>query len=308
MILHKEYKNVLELAIDSDIIEQNKRTEENIKVIGHPISTVVDLRNNLVPTIGLRKTFPKSAAAEIAWFLSGTQDPAFIQKYAPFWDKFVEKENGKDVIKSSYGYRWRNHFGRDQIGDAIAALKEDPTNRRVYISAWDAKEDGLLTKDQLNVPCPVGFNLTIINGKLNSTITLRSSDIFVGLPYDVMGHAYLMDAIATSLNVDLGFMGVSLNHAHLYEAHWDHTLEALKQPFIVPKLKLPGKSVEEITSNPDKYVLDIIEDCKNYQWPTFNPKPHVVSIKEDNQDVIEFLKKKNDNTSENTPRKQKIKI
>lgn len=295
MIFHEDYKKVLQTAIVSDI-EQNKRTEENVKVIDYPVNMVLDLRDRIVPTVGVRKTHPKSAAAEIAWFLQGTQDPSFIQKHAPFWDKFVETVNvggqDKEVIQSSYGYRWRSHFGRDQLGDAIEALKADPTNRRVYVSAWDAEQDGLLSQDQLNVPCPVGFNLSIVKGRLNSSITLRSSDLFVGLPYDVMGHAYLMDAIATTLNVDLGFMGVALNHAHLYEAHWEHTLTALNQGVIVPQMKLPGKSIEQILENPDKYVLDIKEESKLHQWPTFNPKPHVVSIKKDNQDVIDFLKNK----------------
>lgn len=295
MIFHEDYIKILQTASVSDI-EQNNRTEENVKVIEYPVNMVLDLRNRIVPTVGVRKTHPKSAAAEIAWFLQGTQDPSFIQKHAPFWDKFVETVNvdgqDKEVIQSSYGYRWRSHFGRDQLGDAVEALKADPTNRRVYVSAWDAEQDGLLSQDQLNVPCPVGFNLSIVKGRLNSSITLRSSDLFVGLPYDVMGHAYLMDAIATTLNVELGYMGVALNHAHLYEAHWEHTLEALKQPSIVPQMKLPGKSIEQILENPDKYVTDIQAESKLHQWPTFNPKPHVVSIKQDNQDVIAFLKKK----------------
>lgn len=51
-------------------------------------------------------------------------------------------------------------------------------------------------------------------------------------------------------------------------------------------------SIEQILENPDKYVLDIKEESKLHQWPTFNPKPHVVSIKKDNQDVIDFLKNK----------------
>lgn len=309
MIFNEDYRKTLEIAINSDI-EQNQRTEENIKVIEYPVNMVINLKDRIVPTIGIRKTHPKSAAAEIAWFLQGTQDPAFIQKHAPFWDKFVETVSiggqDKEVIKSSYGYRWRTHFGRDQIGDAIKALQTDSTNRRIYISAWDSQEDGLMTKDQLNVPCPVGFNLTIVNGRLNSSITLRSSDLFVGLPYDVMGHAYLMDAIATTLNVELGYMGVALNHAHLYEAHWEHTLEALKQPSVVPQMKLPGKSISQILENPDKYVMDIQTESKLYQWPNFNPKPHVVSIKKDNQDIIDFLSKKNTDEPKSIIKKLKI--
>lgn len=301
MKLEKMYRELMESVIEAPI-EKNARTGENIKVIEYPVNLTLDLRNQTVPTIGLRKTFPKSAAAEIAWFLQGKQESSFIEKYAPFWDKFVEDietEAGTiKGVKAAYGYRWRNHFGRDQIADAIEALKEDPTNRRIYINAWDSKEDGLTAKNQSNVPCPVGFNLCIVNGRLNSTITLRSSDLFVGLPYDIMGHAYLMDAIATSVGVEVGFMGANLGHAHLYEAHWDHTLELLKQDIIVPEIKLPKKSVEEICSNPDTYVQDIIIESKNHIWPSFNPKPHVVAEKEKNQDVLEFLNKRTENPSE----------
>lgn len=301
MKLHESYSKILNDALQSSV-ELNKRTGENVKVIEYPVNMTLDLRNNFVPTIGLRKTFPKSAAAETAWFLQGTQESSFIEKYAPFWNKFVEEiETPNGIIKgvkNSYGYRWRNHFGRDQIADAIVALKNDPTNRRVYISAWDAEEDGLTSKDQLNIPCPVGFNLCIVNGHLNSTITLRSSDIFVGLPYDIMGHAYLMDAIATSLEINVGFMSASLNHAHLYESHWEYALEALTQKIIVPELKLPNLSINEICSNPDKYVNDIIIESKNHQWPSFNPKPAIISQEGNNQELKKFINKKIENVTE----------
>lgn len=300
--LHEHYLNILNLAITSPI-EKNERTGENIKVIEYPVNMVLDIRDNIVPTIGVRKTYPKSAAAEIAWFLQGKQDASFVNKYTPFWSKFIEDidtPNGTiQGVKAAYGYRWRNHFGVDQIADAIEILKKDPTNRRVYVNAWDSKEDGKSDIEQLNVPCPVGFNLCIVNGRLNSSLTLRSSDVFVGLPYDIMGHAYLVAAIASSLNVEVGFISINLNHAHLYEAHWDYALEAIVQPIIVPEIKMPKLSIEEICADPDKYVSDIIIQSKEYKWPSFNPKPHIVSTKNDNTEIINFLNKTQTNKIKN---------
>ncbi len=58
MIFHEDYKKVLQTAIVSDI-EQNKRTEENVKVIDYPVNMVLDLRDRIVPTVGVRKTHPK---------------------------------------------------------------------------------------------------------------------------------------------------------------------------------------------------------------------------------------------------------
>ncbi len=109
MKLEKMYRELMESVIDAPI-EKNARTGENIKVIEYPVNLTLDLRNQTVPTIGLRKTFPKSAAAEIAWFFQGKQESSFIEKHDPFWDKFIEDietENGtiKGVNYSAINYR-----------------------------------------------------------------------------------------------------------------------------------------------------------------------------------------------------------
>lgn len=266
--------------------ETNERTGVKVKVGRGGTSFRVDLADGLLPTIGFRKTFPKSAAAEIAWYLQGVQDATFIRKYAPLWDKFVEPLvksedlfNGDvmcEGVRSAYGYRWREHFGRDQIQLAIDTLRKDPTDRRTFVSAWDPAEDGLGAVGQRNVPCPTSFTFSILNGELHSSFFLRSSDVFVGLPYDVMGHALLMDAVAQELRVRPGVMHVTLAHAHLYESHWQMTAEALSQEPVVPRLQLPGWTVSQIVRDPDDYVVRIAEEAKQLTWPIYNPKPEVI--------------------------------
>lgn len=294
--------------------ETNERTGVKVKVGRGGTSFRVDLADGLLPTIGFRKTFPKSAAAEIAWYLQGVQDATFIRKYAPLWDKFVEDlpfdtetadprapvpESLRfdrvavqplgaaepsyvrvpayfEGVRSAYGYRWREHFGRDQIQLAIDTLRKDPTDRRTFVSAWDPAEDGLGAVGQRNVPCPTSFTFSILNGELHSSFFLRSSDVFVGLPYDVMGHALLMDAVAQELRVRPGVMHVTLAHAHLYESHWQMTAEALSQEPVVPSLQLPGWTVSQIVRDPDDYVVRIAEEAKQLTWPTYNPKPEVI--------------------------------
>lgn len=283
---HETYKDLLSHLIESDI-EHNKRTGVNIKVSDTPISFNIDLSNGVLPTIGVRKTFPRSAAAEMAWFVQGEQDISFIKRYAPMWDKFSEtiKKDDAEIegVLAAYGYRWRHHFGRDQLDDAVKALEKDPSNRRIYISAWDAANDGLLAEEQSNVPCPVGFTLSIVKGKLNSVLTLRSSDVFVGLPYDVMGHALLMDSIAKTLNIGLGVMHTTLAHPHLYQFHWEMTKDCIKNESIIPDLQMPHWSLKEIENNPTGYVDKVKADSLNFAWPTYNPKPFIVDKKDDEQ-------------------------
>ncbi len=292
--------------------ELNERTGVRVRVGRGGTAFRVDLRDGILPTIGFRKTFPKSAAAEVAWYLQGTQDATFITKHAPLWDKFVEKlpydvdftkhspyekppaslareiitdeQTGRQSfgstffkgVQAAYGYRWRNHFGRDQIALAVEALRKDPSDRRCYISAWDPAEDGLGATGQRNVPCPASFTFSVSNGELHSSLLLRSSDVFVGLPYDVMGHALLMDAIAHELKIRPGVMHVTLAHAHMYESHWAMAHEMMNQAPVVPLVPLPGWSLSQIERAPDDYVERYAEEAKQFEWPTYCPRPDVV--------------------------------
>lgn len=267
-------------------VEANERTGTRVRVGRGGTAFRVDLSDGLLPTIGFRKTFPKSAAAEVAWYVQGEQDADFIRKYAPLWDKFVEplvkREdlfNGDEMmegVKSAYGYRWRRHFGRDQLRLAVEALRKDPSDRRCYVSAWDPAEDGLGEQGQRNVPCPASFTFSVTGGELHSSLFLRSSDVFVGLPYDVMGHALLMDAVAHELRIRPGVMHVTLAHAHLYESHWELTAEALKQEPVVPAMQLPGWSLSQIEREPDDYVVRYAEEAKQFTWPAYSPRPEVI--------------------------------
>lgn len=279
-------------------VETNARTGVRVKVGRGGTSFRVDLSDGVLPTVGRRKTFPKSAAAEVAWYLQGTQDATFIRKYAPLWDKFVEtigyderelrSIEGQvkrinlapdltfEGVRAAYGYRWRSHFGRDQVRLAVEALRKDPSDRRCLVSAWDPAEDGLGALGQRNVPCPASFTFSMLEGELHSSIVLRSSDVFVGLPYDVMGHALLMDAVARELGATPGVMHVTLAHAHLYESHWEMAAEMLRQEPVVPDLRLPGWRLAQVERRPDDYVLAYAEEAKRHEWPSFNPRPEVI--------------------------------
>jgi thymidylate synthase len=272
---HDHYRNLLLwLLSPASVEERNERTGRKCRVGHGGVSFRLNLYDRILPTCGLRKTFPKSAAAEVAWYLHGTQDVTWMRQHAPFWDKFVEED--RTTVLSAYGYRWREHFGRDQIGLAIDALREDKSDRRTFVSAWDPGQDGLGAVGQRNVPCPVGFTLHVIGGALHSTLLLRSSDAFVGLPYDIMGHALLMDAIAADLDVNLGVLQVSAAHLHLYEDHYDMAHEAIGQRPVMPELVMPCWTTDTIVQRKDDYVSLLSQGSQALQWPTYNPKPFVV--------------------------------
>ena len=287
------YEELLWKLLRRGVEERNERTGHTVRVLPFgPTSFSLDLSELMLPVAGNRKLFPATAAAEVAWMLMGTQDASFMLRHAKVvWEKFVEDswpDMGPDglpenphlgpvkIVKAAYGYRWRKKFGRDQLRLAIEALKCNPSDRRIWISTWDPARDGLGALGQLNVPCPVGFTLSIVDGRLCSAYMLRSSDVFVGLPYDVMGHAMLMQAIAVELKVDLGVMHFTLAHPHLYDSHFEFAEESLhhKQKHQVPMIL--GRTVDRIVEDPDGYVELYRTVGKTVKWPDFCPRPDVI--------------------------------
>jgi thymidylate synthase len=263
---------LVELLDGPHEVHVNARTSARVNVLPSGCSFVLDLSDNVLPTPGLRRVYPYVAAAELAWFLSGTKDLTWLRQHAKIWDKFT---TNAIYVENAYGYRWRHHFGRDQIADAVEALRENPTDRRIYIGAWDPGQDGL-GRPSINVPCPVGFSLYALGSSLHMAVTMRSLDTFVGLPYDVMDFALLLRAFAQQLGLETGTMRLTANHVHLYEAHWEMAEKCLTQPAWAPPLIMPDTPVLQIADKRDWYVDFVKKTEKVHKWPEYAPKPEVV--------------------------------
>jgi thymidylate synthase len=271
------YSELLESVWHYGVEETNARTGSKIRALAGGTSFKLPLGGvGRVPVPGNRRYFPHIAAAEVAWQFMGTKDPEFILKYAPkLWEKFVE--DGE--LKSAYGYRWRRHFDRDQIFLAISELWTNPTNRQLYISAWDPKEDGLGNAGPKNIPCPVGFTLNRLGDTLHMSVFIRSSDVILGLPYDVMCYAMTLGAIANSVECDPGTLHVTLAHAHVYEAHYDIVKESMQTKWATPwqiEPLMPVISVENLLEDPHKYVADMKTVAGELHRHPYSPKPELI--------------------------------
>lgn len=270
--------------------ETNERTGEGISFC--PAGAILSANLGNLPLIDLRRTHPKTAAAEVEWQVSGQTRLDILHSHdVHIWDKFAEKVGvDKLTISNAYGYRWRNYFGRDQLRSAVEALENDPTNRRVSVFAWDPGADGMDSHHRIfpkSTPCPVGFHLsTSIQHMtkhqaspprdLNSTLWIRSSDVFVGLPYDVMGHTILMGLLANELKMGLGWLTVSLAHPHLYDVHRDMAKTALANIRAQPSVRISSLTLSEVENN-TSLLFDYYSWAQRAtRWPAYDPKPEVV--------------------------------
>lgn len=259
-----QYMDLLKEILYEGAQTVNARTGVRVATAGGTRSLNIDLRKLELP--GNRALYPKVAAAELAWMLQGTKSPDFIMKFAPkLWGKFIE--DGE--IKAAYGWRWRKAFVRDQLLWAKCALRDDPSNRQCWVTAWDASSDGCGWPVQpKNIPCPVGFSLNIIGRKLYMALFIRSSDAYVGLPYDVMVYAMLANLLATELCVDPGELHVTLANVHLYEPHWAMAHEDLGNIWKPESLDFPRLTEHFATGHPEV----LVEAFSRYKPPADIPR------------------------------------
>ena len=122
----KIYQRMITEIMDRGFAEVSERTHHETKAIpGMHFST--DLEKDGFPLLTLRKIPVKLFIAEQAWFILGSRKPdEFLRACTKIWDDFT---NPGDVVTSAYGYRWRKHFGRDQLKLLIDLLKKEPSSR-----------------------------------------------------------------------------------------------------------------------------------------------------------------------------------
>ncbi|TAL49970.1 thymidylate synthase [Patescibacteria group bacterium] len=178
------------------------------------------------PLLTLRKIPIQLFCSEVVWMITGEKKLDFIRQFTKIWDDFAEEDG---TMETAYGYRWRQHFGRDQLLDLVEHLRTEPTSRQGVVIMWDPASDGLMAPKKKNVPCPFCWTTNIIGNKLNLHLIIRSNDMMLGNPHDTAGFALLQAMLAQELGVGVGKMTISISHAHIYESHYDQLLELLER-------------------------------------------------------------------------------
>lgn len=218
------------------------------------------------PVLTLRKVPLKMFIAEQIWFLMGEKDPTWVNQFTPIWKNFVEDDG---TIETAYGYRWRHHFGRDQITSLLQHLKENPHSRHGVVVTWDPSQDGLGPDKRKNIPCPYTFTVNIIGGRLHLHNIVRSNDMFLGNPSDVAGFALLQHILAQKLGVRPGIYTHSISNAHIYDNHFPQVRELLSRNNDHPpiRLTLPENAYDRAVAGDVDLVKEILHDLKKQYEP-----------------------------------------
>jgi thymidylate synthase len=188
------------------------------------------------PLFTTKKVHTKSIVRELLWFLKGDTNIGYLKENGvKIWDEWAD-ENGD--LGPVYGKQWRDFGGIDQITWVIDRIKSNPECRRQIVSAWNVPE---LPKMAL-MPCHVLFQFRVQNGKLSLQLYQRSSDWFLGVPFNIASYALLLHMVADVCELEVGeFIWVG-GSCHIYENHFDQIKLQLSQPQKpFPTLKLKHK-------------------------------------------------------------------
>ncbi|TQS41817.1 thymidylate synthase [Cryptosporangium phraense] len=218
--------NELFTAVCGQVLEQGHRTSPRgqltKEILGAHL-TLTNPRQRFVAVPPARLLNPAFAVAEVLWILAGSDEPwifDFNRNLAQYAD------DGR--LRGAYGPRirlWRGEI--DQLTGVRELLRHDPDSRQAVIQLYDPQLD---TQGNRDVPCTLNYRFFVRAGQLHMHTTMRSNDVWLGLPYDLFAATILHELMAGWLDVDLGSYHHHVDSLHLYAHDWDGAAEVARTP------------------------------------------------------------------------------
>lgn len=185
-----------------------------------------------------RKLGYRFAAAEAAWILSGDNRLAAM---LPFARQLAKLSDDGRTMAGAYGPPFV-----DQLPYVSASLKNDRASRQAVMTLWRPRP-----APGSDVPCTVALQWLIRprpcapdgtggpdvdepRDELRCLATMRSSDAWMGLPYDWVAFSAMSAFLALDLrrhgiNLSLGDLTVTAGSQHLYRIDWELAQECLSR-------------------------------------------------------------------------------
>lgn len=202
-------RQAMRLVMSGNVISPHGRETRELL---HEYVTV-DMRHPVL-TIPQRKLSYQFMAAEAYWILSGDNTVAGI---APFNKNISKFSDDGEKFFGAYGPKIV-----DQLPYVIEKLSEDQFSRQAGLTIWREKPPE--TKD---VPCTISIFFSIRDNLLHAHANMRSSDVWLGLPYDVFNFSMLGHLVCCRLNsrtdqiIEPGHITITMTSSHVYTDNID---------------------------------------------------------------------------------------
>lgn len=270
------YLNLLQYILDNGGIKDDRTNTGTISYFGAQLR--FDLSKGF-PLLTTKNVHFHSIVHELLWFLSGDTHVEYLQKNnVKIWNDWATAEKtalfGRKAgdLGPIYGHQWRNfgatksengdyrHDGFDQIKAVIEQIKNTPDSRRMIVTGWNPHEANQVALP----PCHTLFQFYVQDGKLSCQLYQRSSDYFLGLPFNISSYSLLTALVAKVCGLGVGDFVWTGGDCHIYSNHIDQVRTQLSRD-IRP---LPTLELNEDIDDLFKVTIDDIKVVGYNPHPT----------------------------------------
>lgn len=254
----KSYTDIVRRILTTGVVKHNRTGVDAITVPG--VMFEHDLSEGF-PLLTTKSVPFRLISSELEFFIRGVTDKDWLRsRNNHIWDNWCSPEivpyshdpetqakmKEERELGPIYGWQWRNFgakytshstppvgSGVDQLRKVVEKLKSDPEDRRMLVTAWNPVDFHRMALP----PCHYGFQVTVIDGKLNLMWNQRSVDVAVGLPFNIASYALLLHLLAKEANLEEGRLIGFLADTHIYVNHVEGlNLQLQREPKALPKI------------------------------------------------------------------------
>jgi thymidylate synthase len=288
----KQYHEALKYVLENGEQSDDRTGIGTISIFGY------QMRFNLqegFPAVTTKRLAWKAVVGELLWFLEGNTDERRLAEitYGKPREELIDKTTiwtananaqgvelgytNNELVKELgpvYGHQWRSFnkaiqgrsgsiYGVDQVKWLIKEIKTNPLSRRLILSAWNPSQ-----LDQMALPpCHTLVQFRVQNNKLSCQLYQRSSDMFLGVPFNIASYSLLTHILAQICNLTPGEFVWTGGDCHIYNNHIEQVKEQIsRKPLTLPNIIIPEfSSIEEVLTTA---VTD-------YRLENYNPMPSI---------------------------------
>lgn len=260
----RTYLDLMRRILDEGVEKEDRTGTGTLAVFGHQMT--FDLTQGF-PLVTTKRLHLPSIIHELLWFLKGSTNIGYLQDHGVrIWNEWADEHGDLGPV---YGKQWRRWEGRDgrihdQVAEAIRLIEEDPSSRRIIISAWNVDDLDAMAL----MPCHAFIQFNVLGGRLHCQMYQRSADVFLGVPFNIASYSLLTHMIAQVTGLEVGTFVHTLGDAHLYRNHLDQAREQLTRT----PLPLPNLILDSSITDIDAFTIDHIR-IEGYEHHPHIPAP-----------------------------------
>jgi len=235
-----------------------------------------DLRAGF-PLLTTKKVHFKSVVNELIWFLNGDTNTAWLRENGvSIWDEWATEAGDLGPLYGAQWRRWPTRDGGsvDQLAYVLDCLRNRPESRRILFHGWNVEylpdetqspQENVQAGRMALPPCHLLYQFYVQDGCLSALLFIRSSDTFLGLPFNIASVALLTHMLAQQADLGVADIVISLGDAHIYSNHTEQVNTQLSRtPGPLPQL--------QILRRPDSLFEYCYED---FSLTGYEPQAHI---------------------------------